>query len=321
MTDFERIFIEIFSYKRISYDDFKKFVQIHIERLVANNTGGKYDAMIADTTAFYNAYFGEMGEEQISEAQKQSVTMQTDMLIKNFKTYANQLEGVVRGLFTNKGFQYQDFFPYGLTEVTNITKANAEVILTRLVNACNAYAISLPPSVITIMENFKTDYTNLRTMQLEKIGHVVREKSERSAARKSLQKNVYKNLLTLAIEYMDQPEIGMDFFDISFIYKQESPYRVEPGEFKVAAQLENQIDLWVRFKNTSHNKIVLKFYTANSPTAPLPENAIIVHYDNEVKMKLSDLGPITNQYIIVYNPSNDLSGTYSLSLLGILDGE
>ena len=89
--------------------------------------------------------------------------------------------------------------------------------MTRIVNAANNHIDVLGQPFVDIFTTIKNNFTASRKAQLEKMGKVSDIKKSTGETRDVLEKQLMKNLLTLAIEYMDNPDKGMQFFNQQII--------------------------------------------------------------------------------------------------------
>lgn len=219
MMNLRNFFKVIFDDERISDEKLAKFTEIHIQKLAANNSNGRYTGLISETSAAYEAYFGAMKDEDTKFAIQQSHTKSMNAVFEEFKKTVSQKEGLVRSIWNVDTPTYQEFFPLGVTEYSTSTLANVEVLMNRLVAAGRAHEKDLGEAFINLFADIQTRFVAARTAQLHKKGEVSGSKDAAVKKRGELERQLMKNLLTLAIEYMGDPDRGMDFFDQSFVHK------------------------------------------------------------------------------------------------------
>ena len=102
---------------------------------MGNNGGGEFTTMITDTTTAYTNYFGSITDEDTKFAVQQGLTITMNNAVENFKKAVSQKEGIVRGNFGKDSSQYQEFFPNGVTEYSQATLQNVEMLMQRFVDA------------------------------------------------------------------------------------------------------------------------------------------------------------------------------------------
>jgi hypothetical protein len=217
MMDLRRLFKNHFDTKEISDDNMKKFAEVHLERLSANNGTAQFTAMITATTAAYTAYFGAMTNEDTKFAIQQGLTVTMTNIFENFKKFVSQKEGIVRGNFSKTSAEYQEFFPNGVTEYSNANLANIETLMSRFFAAAERHNAVLGAALQSDAETFLTDFKTARKAQLEKIGEVSAQKSTTSTTRDVIENELMKNVHLIASMFIGDVERCMDFFDQSFI--------------------------------------------------------------------------------------------------------
>ena len=110
MIDIKVFFKSHFDTEFISDDNLRKFADIHLQRLTANNPGGIYTAIITDTGIVYLAFFGAIGNEAVKTAVKEGLTVELNIEINKFVKDVSQKEGLVRSLYGTGSGTYQEFF-------------------------------------------------------------------------------------------------------------------------------------------------------------------------------------------------------------------
>ena len=219
MMNLRNYFKVAFSDGKISDEKLAKFTETHIQRLAANNTDGRYSRMLDDTNAAYEAYFGAITTEDTQFAVQQSYTKSMQAVFEEFRKTVSQKEGAVRSIWNTDSPTYQEFFPYGLTEYSSSTLTNVEMLMARIVAAARAHEKELGETFIQLFADIQSRFIAARTAQLQKKGKVSESKDASGQKRVNLERQLMKNLLTLATEYMGNPDRGMDFFDQSIVYK------------------------------------------------------------------------------------------------------
>lgn len=228
MMDLRRLFKNHFNTDKISDDNMKKFAEIHLERLSANNGTAQFTAMITATTAAYTAYFGSITNEDTKYAIQQGLTMAMTNVVENFKKFVSKREGTVRGEFGADTPNYQEFFPQGVDEYWQANLANIETLLTRFAAACERHSAELGATMQSDAENFLTDFKAARKAQLEKIGEVQAQKSTTSTNRDVIENELMKNVHLIASMFIGEVDRCMDFFDQSFIRSSVKDEEEEP---------------------------------------------------------------------------------------------
>lgn len=230
MLDLKKLFKNHFDTKEISDDNLKKFADVHLQRLSANNTTAQFTTMITETTNAYTAYFGSITNEDTKFAIQQGLTITMNNIVENFKNFVSKKEGTIRGEFGEKSAQYQEFFPLGVTEYRQANLANIDTMMARFAAAAERHSAELGAAMQSDAENFLTDFRTAREAQLEKIGEVQSQKSTTSATRDGIENVLMKNVHLIAAMYIGEVDRCMDFFDQSIIRPDDTKEEEETPE-------------------------------------------------------------------------------------------
>jgi len=222
MINFFNFFENIFDTDRISDDNLRKFCEDHIGRLTQNNSGGEFTIILTDITNKYTLYFGKMSNEDIAFAVQQSLTATVDNLIESFKDEASKQEKLISYHFAETTPAYQEFYPQGVTEYRNATKANVELLMARMVSACTAHQAVLGPAIVTLFTGFKTNFPLARNAQILKISEVTSDKTLTATTRNDIETQLIGNLHFIGFTFPGNPTRCMDFVDQSIIRASQS---------------------------------------------------------------------------------------------------
>ena len=228
MINMETFFKNHFNTNRISDDNLRKFTEIHLQSMAAKNGGGEFTTMITDTTNAYTNYFGSMTDEDTKFAVQQGLTIAVNNAVENFKKAVSQKEGIVRGNFGKDSPEYQEFFPLGLTEYSQATLQNIEMLMQRMVTAANAHVGVLGIPFLTEFQGYLSAYSSARGAQLQKIGEVADSKTDTSFKRDVVEIELMKNVHLIGAMYVGDLNTCMDFFDQSFVRDSSSVEDEEP---------------------------------------------------------------------------------------------
>ena len=221
MLDLETLFKNHFSGQLISDDKLRKFAEIQLERLKANNGTGEFAQLIADTTTAYQLYAAAITDESVKFAQQQGLTVMVYKLLKDFKNFVATKEGIIRAQFGKKGDAYQAFFPLGKNEYWQSNFKNVEMLMDRLISSADHYSAELGTDLKNDLQTMLNDFKNAREAQLRKKGEVANSKTTVSKRRKELEIQLLKNLHFIGFTYPGNVNRCNDFFDQSFLRRKK----------------------------------------------------------------------------------------------------
>jgi hypothetical protein len=221
MINLERFFENQFDDAELSDERMAMFTEVHITRLEGNNPGGKYTALITPTNAKFTVFKTAIADKHFLHSEREGATLNVDNVMDRFKKFASKTEKFINYTFGETSVEYQEFYPHGVTEYTWMTKTNAGELMANMKSACQKHAASLTPAIVSTMENLSRDYDLARQSQLGKSASIEGKQDETSAARAELELQLQVNLLTLALDFIGQPDKCHTYFDTSLL----KPYR------------------------------------------------------------------------------------------------
>ena len=319
MINLKTFFKIHFDTRYISDDNLKKFTQVHIFRLTANNTGGKYTSMLAVTQAAYTTYFGAISKEDIEFSDQQSKTQAVDAIIETFKKMVKKQEGLLSVKLDEGSTDYNKFFPYGMSEYTNVTKANIETLMQRFTHFAAEYEAQLGGEFLQIFETLYTTYNAVRGQQLAKISDVVKDRQETSVNRNVLEKQLMTNVLTLAIEYMGHTEMVDVFFDQSILRTNANGDEIFwEGNINANATVtivERSFTAGTQMLLRNTGEAQLSFCLAPAEGIACGNNNIVVDGMSEKQIGIEDMGNIVNMFLNVTNMNVNEEGRFEAEIV------
>lgn len=217
MLNLNILFKNHFSSRLISDNSIRKFAEVHLQRLSANNSGGEFTQTITDTQNVFDSYFGSMSDEDQNFAIQQGLTISVTKVLKEFKLFISSSEGLVRAQFGKKSSEYQEFFPNKMKEYWHLNLANAEKVMERFYNVAGRHSNVFGDSIKNLAQTLLTEFTEARSNQLKKKGEVAEKKSSTRERRKNLELQLIKNLHYIGYLYPGNINRCNDFFDQSFL--------------------------------------------------------------------------------------------------------
>lgn len=233
MIDLKKLFKNHFDTDKISDDNLRKFAEVHLQRLAANNGTNQFTAMITATTTAYQNYFGAMTDEDTKFAIQQGLTVAMNNTVENFKKLVSKRAGIISGTFGKESPEYQEFFPYGLTEYSQAKLENIEMLMKRMVNGTASHQAELGNALVGEFETIMAAYQNARQAQLLKIGEVADLKTGTRAKRDVIENELMKNVHLIASMFIGNVDRCMDFFDQSFIRGEEKEEEETPPDNQI----------------------------------------------------------------------------------------
>lgn len=217
MIDLKRFFRNPFTDKEISNSELQRFAEDHLAKLSAANAGGAYDALLTDTTAAYEAYFGELANVSLRAALQKAATQTMNARWAEFvKWMTGKGEARVKDRADKPSAVYTEFFPAGLTEYHGASVAGGQTLANRVKASAATHEALLGADFKAKVDELAGGYLSAREAQVERKGDKTGGQGNRDDSKAALQDQLFENLLTLAKETKD-PEKSALFFNQSLL--------------------------------------------------------------------------------------------------------
>ena len=311
MIKFENYFKVLLTQKHISEASLLRFLEDHLHRLMSNNPEGKYDALIAALTQLFDEYRAAIDERNLNQALQESMTKTVDKIISDFKRQISRKEYIILDIWDIKSPEYKEFYPRGLDEYSRATKGNTESLMTRFIATCELHTDDLPEGFAEKFIALQSSYISNREEQLRLIGATDGNRLNVAEKREAVVKQVTKNLLLIAVDFLDKPRMVKVYFDQSIVRRPEKKKSAKqaPEVFSEAVPPETKaviihggFDAGTSFHIVNTGSVNLKFYTANMPDESVPGNALELAPGEEDDVLGSQLGADSNLFLMAYNP-------------------
>lgn len=316
MLDLRTFFKNHFNTREVSDDNLRKFVEDHLNRMISHNGSAVYATYIQDTQVLYDKFNTFIKQEDQTFTAQQGKTLLTDKILSEFVSLVSRKEGAVRSEFGKDSPEYQEFFPSGLNEYHQVSKANAEMLMERMRNKGQIYVTTLGQNFVTLFSDILNNYLAARNGQLQAMGEVDGLKSDALNARNALSIQLMKNLLFIALQYVGQTDRLDDFFSQEIVRRKnttEDGKSTETAPANKITNIESQgitANTEVNFENTG--TVPLRIGLSNDETTlPLGTGTTVLPGKQAI-VTVSLLG--SGDYLNVENATN-IDGEYMVLLL------
>lgn len=217
MINLMRFFDNPFTDKNISNSELQNFAEDHLAKVTAANPGGAHDALLADTSAAYIGYFGEVANASLRMALQKAATQTMNHRWAEFvKWMTGKGEARIKDRTEKPSAVYSEFFPAGPSEYHNMTKAEGRVLAERVKTSAATHAALLGADFKAKVDELADGYIAAREAQLERKGDHTGTRSNRDEAKAALQVRLFDNLLLFAAATKD-PEKCAFYFNQSLL--------------------------------------------------------------------------------------------------------
>ncbi len=311
----------IFRNKRITKKRLRVFGLSVINALIAKNTEGQFDTLIAALQAIFAELNKYVVEQDTHLAQQKGRTSFLDGIVTLFEQKIHRDYMVIGSKYYKDKPEYLEFFPLGLDEYNKISREDFEILITRIITGLTTNQGGvLTAQMVTDYTTIKTNYLNGLASQTEKKVTVKSDRDLGNLARVSFEDQLYFTLLTLAAMNFQNPQVVREFFDTSILFPHthkpmedntddEFSVVVAPEEVKDSG-LTNIVGKTARFINNSDG--IAQIGTTASLDNMEPQTTFItVLPDDDAEVEIATLHNPTDPFLIIRN----LSTTAELELI------
>jgi hypothetical protein len=190
-----------------------------IGKFTAANTGKIYDTIIQNLTQANTALGSEIGEVKSTLGVQKSSTFTVNEVIKNFKVYMSDNEGVIaKAVGGKRKASFIEFYPRGVSEYANATKTKMPALLKQVFDAAEKYKADLGAAQTKELKDFTKQYDDTRGDQQNQKGSVTDNRTDRTSNRTALEIELLKAIYSVGLMYVcDTGKCG-SFFNFSLLY-------------------------------------------------------------------------------------------------------
>lgn len=221
MMDLNRLFKNYFDSLLISDDSIRKFTEIHLQRLKADNAGGQFNPIVADTENAYNQYFGSITSEDMKFSEQQGMTISVTNTLKKFRLFVQKNEGLIRSQFGKTSAEYQEFIPFGMKEYWHLNLSNVQSAMERFYKAADRHSATIGSDLKNTAETILNEFKEARKKQLIKKGEVSEKKTSTHERRKTLELQLIKNLHYIGYLFPADVDKCNNYYDQSFLRRKK----------------------------------------------------------------------------------------------------
>lgn len=215
----EKFFENPFNSEEIIPSRLYNFSTDVIGKFTAANTGNIYNAIIQNLTQTSDAFGNEIGEVKSTLGVQKSSTFTVDEVIKNFRVYMSDNEGVIaKAVGGKRKAAFIEFYPRGVTEYANATKTKMPVLLKQVFDAAEKYKTNLGAAQTKELKDFTKQYDDARGDQQKQKGSVADNRTERTNNRTALEIELMKAIYSVGLMYPGDVAKCGSFFNFSLLY-------------------------------------------------------------------------------------------------------
>jgi hypothetical protein len=320
MNFIQKSFKTAYYFSKASDERLLTFSTDHREKLSSNNPAGKYDAILAALNAAMSAFTSSYLQEDTDVNLRQERTAALDLAEGNALKFIRDSFSLIRYTFRNNTPVIQEFYPYGLNEYNAATRQEWVLLLPRFHDAAVAHQTELPETFATDVNAVLVAYRTAYEAQVGQKGEVSGSRLASDESRTELEKQLMRNLYTIACENIGNPDIAAVYFDASIVL----PAQRAAGENIITGRIESlatEVVTRCIFSTDTHVLLsnrgasVLYFYTLPAVGSELPAKRVELMPKTEAYVLAGELGGEGMLYLMIHNPDQGNSGSYRCEII------
>jgi hypothetical protein len=190
----------------ISIDELTAFTTDHLQRMIANNSGGFLTARIAATQTGLDGVEDTLTDDQTKLGMRKGRKIAKNGFRAALPEGVARIHGVVVAKYGPNSAEVAECFPEGRTVFGKCTDDRVDNHLQTLINGVTAHEVDLGAAVVTDATSLLTAWNAIYTASESSTGAKTSTQDQKNAARAALQLELFKNLLTIALQFPRQPE-------------------------------------------------------------------------------------------------------------------
>jgi hypothetical protein len=202
----QHYFTNPFDTPRVSMDNLLTFTTDHMARMAANNPGGIFSARITATTGALAAVESAYTDDKTAAGLKQARVQMKDAFRASLPANIGQIYGAVTAKYGTAGAQVAECFPKGRSVFGSAKDADLAAELQALVNGLTALQPGLGADVLAEANGLVTGWQAVFTGSGTSKGGKASSQADKASAKAALALELFKNLLTLALNFPGQPD-------------------------------------------------------------------------------------------------------------------
>ncbi len=315
MISEEHFFKNHFDDEKIINNRLETFTGDMIGKLTAGNTGDRFQPILDKLAISYPAFTGDVSDVAIALSLQRGTTMTVEGVVRLFKTTMSAQEPFIASALGGRATPaYEQFYNHKISEYSRATQADMITLTTKVNTAATANATALGTTLATLLQGFKTQWSNSKTAQELKKGTVAISREERNDTRTNLELDLCYGINIIASLFPGDVDTCSTFVDFALLTT--TPRRkhiTRSGTIVVSSKVEAGNKLFgadedITIENTCTNADIEAYLVENIGDEPTV--TVIVKPEKSVKKPATAYGDLSNPILVVRNRSRVNDATY-----------
>ncbi len=203
-----------FNSRKYSEANLIAFTKDHINRLSENNKNHRFNDIIINVSLAYDKLKKSISDKTTIEEQRKIQNTKVKYLFDEIKDLFRRLEAYTRCHYTKHSAKYQNYFPYGLTELSRFNQTTIIDFPDRLLNLNYEKGSPVYKELLLAFEEYKSEKQILDDLSTEFNIRLKRKNKLKDQLCKQLQKSLH----AIAINSIDNLGTESCLFNTKLLY-------------------------------------------------------------------------------------------------------
>lgn len=222
MRDLSRFFENPFDDHNLSTDEVLRFTSDHLQRMIANNPGAILNLRINATTTALTGFTQSLTSDEAKRGARKARKQTKDAFRTSLPTQMAKIYAAVVAKFGPGSPELSECFPQGRSVFASCSDDALESHLRVVIQGITTHQSDVGASVLNDASGLLSTWLVVYAASESATGAKVSAQHGKNDARKALQLELFKNLLTLALNFPRQPEMAAVFIQQSLLENRSS---------------------------------------------------------------------------------------------------
>lgn len=205
MLELHKYLSNPFNDPRLAMNELIAFSTDHLSRLTVNNPGAVFASRITATTAALTGVEGSYTDDQTALALRKSKKRVKDNFREALPGSIGKIHGAVTAQYGVDGVEVTEIFPKGRSVFNRAPDGALAEELQTMANGLTAHQADLGAPVVASGTGLVSGWQAVFQTSVDSTGNKAKSTGDKQMARAALQLELFKNLLTIALNFPDQP--------------------------------------------------------------------------------------------------------------------
>ncbi len=186
------------------------------------------NTLIIESESSYDEWASSLSDKSTNKSMREGKTINLDDSLENLRDLVSRKAGVIADKFPRGTPVYEELYPGGVSEYKRVSKENAANIFGRFIKVLGLHKNVLGEDIFNEVNDSYNLFTTAKDEQSSSKSQVTDKIGLYQEKRRQLSVQLFKNLLTLLLINLEQPEKAAKYFDESMLAVKNSKTEEQP---------------------------------------------------------------------------------------------